>query len=68
MAVKEVNKLLSDLWRRVKQIATEDGDSFMSLEELNQWMRALQDANDAGPDVVEKGDSVTVVLKKKKTD
>ncbi len=65
MAVKKVNELISEVLQRARQIETEDGKSFMELEELRQWAAALQDANDAGPDVVERGNSVTVIIKKK---
>ena len=64
MAVKKVNEIISEVLQRARQIETEDGESFMELEELRQWA-ALQDANDAGPDVVERGDSVRVIIGKK---
>ncbi len=53
-----------DVFLRARQIETEDGKSFMELEELRQWAAALQDANDAGPDVIEKVDSVRVEIRK----
>ena len=64
MAVKKVNEIISEVLQRARQIETEDGESFMKLEELRQWAAALQDANDAGPDVIEKGDSVRVEIRK----
>jgi len=65
MAVSKVNKIISEVLKRVRQIETEDGKSFMELEELTQWAAALQDANNAGPDVIEKGDSVRVEILKR---
>ena len=63
MAVSKVNEIISDVLKRAIQIETEDG-TFMELKELRQWAAALQDANDAGPDVIEKGDSVKVIIGK----
>ena len=62
MAVTKVNEIISEVLKRANQIETEDGKSFMELEELRQWAAALQDANDAGPDVIEKGMSVKVII------
>ncbi len=64
MAVKKVNEIISQVLKRANQIETEDGKSFMELEELRQWAAALQDANDAGPNVVEVGNSVRVIIEK----
>ncbi len=64
MAVKKVNEIISEVLQRAQQIETEDGKSFMELEELRQWAAALQDANDAGPNVVEVGNSVRVIIEK----
>ena len=64
MAVKKVNEIISEVLQRARQIETEDGKSFMELEELRQWAAALQDANDAGPNVVEVGNSVRVIIEK----
>ena len=64
MAVSKVNQIISQVLKRANQIETEDGKSFLELEELRQWAAALQDANDAGPDVIEKGDSVRVEIRK----
>ncbi len=64
MAVKKVNEIISEVLKRANQIETEDGKSFMELKELRQWAAALQDANDAGPDVIERGDSVRVEIRK----
>ncbi len=55
MAIKKVNEIISEVLKRASQIETEDGKAFMELEELRQWAAALQDANDAGPDVVDGG-------------
>ncbi len=65
MAVKKVNEIISEVLERANQIETEDRKSFMELEELRQWAAALQDANDAGPDVIERGDSVRVEILKR---
>ena len=67
MAVKKVNEIISQVLKRANQIETEDGKSFMELEELRQWAAALQDANDEGPDVIEKGNSVKVIIERLKT-
>ena len=64
MAVKKVSEIINDVLKRASQIETEDGKSFMELEELRQWAAALKDANDAGPDVIERGDSVKVIISK----
>ncbi len=64
MAVSQVNEIISQVLKRANQIETEDGKSFMELEELRQWAAALKDANDAGPDVIERGDSVRVEIRK----
>ena len=53
MAVKKVDEIISEVVKRARQIETEDGKSFMELKELRKWAAALQDANNAGPDVVE---------------
>ena len=66
MAVKKVDEIISEVVKRARQIETEDGKSFMELKELRKWAAALQDANNAGPDVVERGDSVRVIIGKKK--
>jgi hypothetical protein len=63
MAVSKVNEIISEVLMRANQIETEDG-TFMELEKLRQWAAALQDANDAGPDVIERGDSVRVEIRK----
>ncbi len=41
MAVKKVNEIISEVLQRARQIETEDGESFMELEELRQWAAAL---------------------------
>ena len=64
MAVKKVNEIISEVLERARQIETEGRKSVMELKEVRQWAAAVQDANDAGPWVVEKGDKVWVTVQK----
>lgn len=40
MANEKVNSLITDLLKRAKQIESEDGKSFMELDELRRWAAA----------------------------
>ena len=64
MAVKKVNEIISEVLESARQIETEGGKSVMELKEVRQWAAAVQDANEAGPWVVEKGDTVRVTVQK----